>query len=1722
MNRMRQVAALLGIFVVVVALVGPFAEQGQALAKKKFLPPDPPIPVGGGTSSGLSSIKIIEDSTQRRVIQVGRDCIRDKDWEQAIQALQPLLELPKDFYVQIKENDGSGREVARWTSVKFEANNLIGSMELDGLQVYELKFGEKAKGKLDDAKKKGDRDMIAEVAQQYCHTKAGIEANEILATLFLARGQIFTAALRYEKLLQMNPERTKLSNLTLYKASMAFYRAGDLRNYEIVWERLQKNLKDKGKGGLEVGTQIVAADKLDAAIKDGSAGPIVIVHDWPSWRGNVRNTGQAIGSPPLMDTKLISRPIMMDKDDGANDADPDQAAKDRVEKAIKQAEAANQAVLPGFFPIVSQGIMIYRSQRDIRAVALKEVELRDEDSGAIVKVKPGEIVWKSIAMNRSLSGLLEKNNLRVKVEQWLTSYDQIPGFNSFLYDNSLIGTLFTDQRYVYAINDIAVPPHPNVFFTMQFNPQANQFQPGDMKALMMQNELAAYDLVSGKMKWDLNEQDKEFQNSHFISLPISVGGKLYVLNEKLLETGGGGQPNPFGGGWTNPFPGDSEIRLVCIDPTKLVQGPNSHKPTIVGDPQTLGHVAQHNRILQDTGRRVNAIQMAYDEGVLVCPTNAGEVFGIDLMTKALVWSYPYREVAHQQVAFAVQPGMPQPPRTGEPTTVYQKWRSSPPAIADGKIVFTAPDADSVHCISLRDGKPVWKQKQQKGDLFMAGVYNGRVLVVSETNVRAYDLNNGTLLRTVYTGAMPSGQGVASKGMYYLPLKSGEIVAIDIVKGEIKAHNRAPQGQAAPGNLVFYENMVLSQTPTEIAVYPQLVARLEQVRNESNKDPQNLTKLTDYGELLLKNGEVQPAVDSLLKAYQQSPPEPLAKRIKDRLFEALTDLMQIDFAKADKDHLTVYKALCSVPGNTTEEQNRKAKFFRLVGQGREAQGNLVEAFQMYKEFGSLPIHKDQGIASPEDPNHKIPVNVWLRGRISGMLSGAKPHQKEPLEATIAAEWKEVEAQKNPDAIRSFVGMFDIPVRVGREARVRLAEAIMERNERVNFLEAEMLLNQVMGSEYRAEPQTGGRALAALAQLEEMKGSMDSLRLAAAYYRELKRDFPDKAVRGTKTGDALFSEMATDKRYLPFLGQSSNPFGNAKLASRNLGAGSFNVGIAGFVMMPDGDQTPFAKQNRLMLDPSDTLNPKVRLRDTATNQDRWTTNLGRVDMNQSLFFHLYQQANNQQYHPNARFRFYQVKGHLIVCQVGVMVYCIDGDSGKKLWEMQTVENIPQNGVTHLQQVANDTEGNPEFHYWNQLTNQKFKVSLGRIGTAQASYVAVIGHKGLSVHEPLTGKVMWKRQGVSINSHVFGDEQYMFLAEANGNGGFGAGVTIRAADGEVLQTQDFSNVYSMRVRTMGRQILAGVPGGGVRLYDILSGKDVWRQPFPQGSHVLHSEDSNIVGVLEPNGKLTVLDDKGKVLVTSNLVQGRITVEDIKGLQEPLLLQDADRFYVALNRPLDPAKIAKASVNVNGVIQTYFQFYNNFNNGTRCLNVNGWFVAVHRNDTAKAKKGDLAWHSYMPIHNQMIVLDQFEQSPIVLFTARYIEVMPNGGNRWASVAQSLHKATGKMIHDSGTPPGFNGQPSYAGLQLDLKARVINLISFSASIQHYVDDGKGPPPGPQGALPNGGNPAFAGIAPPAGGVGQPNGQPMILPAPAIRLRIVDPDEVQVIPAPELPPIKKR
>ncbi len=1623
----------------------------------------------GGTSTQYSAMKLVEKSEYRKFIEVARDCIKGKEWNDAVTALQAILDNKEDYYVQVRDTDQHGKDFLRWTSVKYEANKLLGSMADDGLDVYELRFGAKARNVLEEAKAKGDREGLGEVAQRYLHTKAGIEANDLLATYFLDRGQFFTAALRFEKLLDLQPDRTKLSDLTLFKAALAYRRAGEVKKSESVWAKLEPRLRDKG--GMQMGDDMIAVAKLQQVLEDIPRPEVFSAHDWAMIRGNATNSAQAKGSPPLLDTTMWSRPLLLDKDDDSGLVpkevqELETAARTRVDQSVnKVLSMGNVPVLPGFFPIAANKLLVYRTYSDARAVYLQDGEERD-DKGNTVKYKAGSIKWRTWPLSASLATILSGGG-RGTLDSWLDgSYFNVGAFCSMLYENTTLGTLSTDHRYLFLIDDLAVPPPGNPFSQMNaFMPQPQlSTLPEALKGLVNQNSLCAFELATGSARWmlpDPRRRDDPFNDSHFLGVPISVGGKLYVLNEKH-----------------NGPTGDAELRLVCIEPPKDDKSP----PKIVEPIQSLGMVQQQARVTHDPCRRTNAVHLAYGEGILVCPTNAGELLGVDLTSRSLAWAYPYREAAPQTVSF---PGIPNNMIRGgivvgpggmvmgQHSATIANWKSAPPVIVDGKVVFTAPDASSVHCVNLRDGTAVWKKRQMDGDLFFAGVYQGKVLIVGRNSIRALDLNrNGDQVWSLATGDMPAGQGVASKNVYYLPLKQGEILAVDVETGHVKAHNKAKREGAPLGNLVFYEGAVIAQTPREIVAYPQLLARLEAADVALRSDPQNPDKLVNRGELYLADGQVQKAVDDLKHALDTKPTGPLAQRARTNLYEGLSQLLQSEFNVASAKYLDEYRELCRVPDNAAEEQQRLARYYRIVGQGRESQGNLVEAFQMYRAFGSLPIHRDQGgIAVLDDPTHKVPVDVWLRGRISAMFAQATAAQREPLSKKIVEEWRAVESKKDANAIRSFVGMFDVPFPVGREARIRLAESIVEQNARNDFLEAELNLQQLRSPEFARDAASGGRALAMLALLEEKKGTADSMKQAAAYYRDLAAGFPKDVVRDGKTGSQLLNDLATDKRFLPFLAEPATLGGEERIAARELQTGHIAPALQGYCFQPEGELTPYMRRHRLILDPSNMGNPVLRFVDLTTGDKAWETSLGSIPTNFQFFQYLYQQKGqpnvfpgNFGYNPYHRYRFYQAVGHLVVIQIGTQVYCLDaGDNGKILWQQPLIEAQPQLNAQQMypSQVLPDADGRLELILMSP-TGQRTRIPVGCVGSAQASYVALLTQKGLVVLDPLRGTTLWKKTDVSAGSHAFGDEQYLFLVDY-ADGTVGAGRVVRANDGAPIDASDFGDLYKNRLRIMGRRILAAEPAKGgltLRLYDIPSGKDVWTKHFEGKYTPLKSEDEAFAGVVdEATGKTIILDAaNGKELMVGNAAQFRITLDDVKDLKDPLLLADRDRFYVFLNQALDPNKVG------GGML------FNNFANGVRCAPVNGWVTAFHRHagktpSGVDYKTGDMAWHSCKRIDQQMVILEQFDLLPVMLFTARYPEQLGGGaqGTRWVYASQSIHKTTGKMIFDTGRRP-VDGTPQFDAFAIDSRVGTINMTGFRGTLQHYIDDGRKIPV-PQGAL---------------------------------------------------------
>src|SRR5262249_6262994 len=144
-------------------------------------------------------------------------------------------------------------------------------------------------------------------------------------------------------------------------------------------------------------------------------------------------------------------------------------------------------------------------------------------------------------------------------------------------------------------------------------------------------------------------------------------------------------------------------------------------------------------------------------------------------------------------------------------------------------------------------------------------------------------------------------------------------------------------------------------------------------------------------------------------------------------------------------------------------------------------------------------------------------------------------------------------------------------------------------------------------------------------------------------------------------------------------------------------------------------------------------------------------------------------------------------------------------------------------------------------------------------------------------------------------------------------------------------------------------------LRLYDVLEGKDLWKKNFGPNTVVLHTEDPDLAGVVEADGKVTVIDlvarkeaalgqdRNGKPIVA------RVDPKHLEKAQAVYLLRDSMNSYVLVNGPLDPNQNPFGGPMTNLIPGS----------GIRALPVNGYVYGFPRG------VGEM-WHSIDKVEHQ------------------------------------------------------------------------------------------------------------------------------------------------------------
>jgi outer membrane protein assembly factor BamB len=576
------------------------------------------------------------------------------------------------------------------------------------------------------------------------------------------------------------------------------------------------------------------------------------------------------------------------------------------------------------------------------------------------------------------------------IDNWKQQYQNL-GMLHVVLENSIIGSLTSDGQRVYTVDDLPVPPYvANVFNAWADKPQ---FPWGaEVNDALHYNVLQAFDIGTGVLRWKLgghgdkvknvNDPKNEMHDGYFLGPPLPLGARLYAMHEK-----------------------DKEMRLAVLDPAR-------------GTVKQIVPLAKiRTPMMEDMLRRLHAAHVAYGEGILVCPTNAGAIVGVDLRSMTIAWAHIYRVDKPADQEEEKQLLMMRGRLRGELPAIPagSEWKNTAPVVVDGKVIFTAPDSTFLHCLSVKDGSLLWKVNHRAGDLYLGGVYGDKVLIVSKEKCRAHNLADGHEAWSLVTG-MPSGRGIAADGRYYLPLKKSEtahvpeVCVIDIAKGQIVAHARPskmePANDAAPGNLLFFEGRLLSQTPMRVVAYPQLESQLKQLDESVKANPRDPFVLLERGQMRFDNGDLSKAVEDLRSALANNPQELIRQRARHVLFEAVTALLLKDFNAPEKD-LKEYAELSKVDGTTekftAESERRRGIYYTVIAHGYEQIGKPVEALHAFLDFAAT-ASPNQLLPAPDDPNVRVAPEAWARGHIRSLLERAKPEQRKLLEDEIEKRLK----------------------------------------------------------------------------------------------------------------------------------------------------------------------------------------------------------------------------------------------------------------------------------------------------------------------------------------------------------------------------------------------------------------------------------------------------------------------------------------------------------------------------------------------------------------------------------------------------------------------------------------------------------------------------------------------------------------------------------------------
>ncbi|MFV1964523.1 MAG: PQQ-binding-like beta-propeller repeat protein [Pirellulaceae bacterium] len=1266
---------------------------------------------------------------------------------------------PQDFFT------GPSNATGTRSSLKTEAQRLLGALPARGRELYELQYGAEARALLDRAIQDGDLQKLNEVTRRFFHTRAGYEATLLLGRLHLDQGRPLAAGLCLQRVWRSPEARRFEPDLSILLAA-CFLQAHQPEKATQTLTALKQRFPRAAVhiGGEEVRRLPEPNEQL--AWLQHHFGPVrssmgLGETEWTMYRGNPARNARSVGGLPLRQHRWQA-PTPTDPLDERLVADLQTGFWDEGRPSV-----------PALHPLAVRDVVLMRTPERLLALDFKNGK------------RIWEYPWWDLSYQRG-PAIGRAGTRRVELD-----FRRLQLTQRLWYD-APYGQVSSDGESVFLIDELRFTAQSRV----EWIPAPGGGRRRNPNLPMPHNQLVSLDLSrQGALRWMVGGEtgldEPKLVGAFFLGPPLPLFGQLYVLAEIR-----------------------GEIRLVVLDARTGRQAWS----------QQLAHVDSFT-IAKDPRRRMVGASPSFADGVLVCPTSAGAVVGVDIATRSLLWGHQY--VPASTDSRQVNRVRSYPGRAAMPMI---PWLDATATIAEGAVLLTPPESNQLYCLDLITGKSKWGPMPREGDLahmlLVACVYQGRVILIGQHHVTALKLEDGSLawkehIEFAHTEReVPSGRGFLSGKYYYLPTTASRLLTIDVEQGTVV--ERSDTGRVL-GNLICHQDQVIAQDVNQIAAYFQIEPLRRQVANRLKASSEDAWALARQGELRVNDGDLSGALASLRKAHHIDPDD-----------TEIRTLVVSTFLMALRDDFPAYRDLAGEFESLIEQPARQIEYLSRMGAGVQENGQLPEALETYLKLVDLTNrevdHLSSLLESPValDTHWSARTDLWLGARLADLYAEADDAIRRQVD--VAAQQRLDAALAGSRAqLANFIRFFGFHKTADRAA-LQLGKRMLDATE---LLSAERMLG---GLEASPEASVAASALALLGELYQKAGRYE---LAARCYLQLADRWGDVICSNGKTGRQILDSVSADEMVQQGLAaQTEWPWGRIEWEEAK-------------------DGLPRQSHRRVYPVPIQTRRgPASRAAHVTYNtgmssaivRDKDGKVISQYRLSGALSFYSHQAGMTRA----------ATWGNLLFLVLADQLAAVDtlrtvrDEEESVLWRdsvAQAVPDIRPQPAKSLPREAHNPlipTAAPDYYLADQADRP-----LGQTGPLTRNGICYQKVRTLICADPLTGNVNWSRADVEQGAEVFGDAEFVFVWEGKSD----HLLMLDAIDGRLLGRRP-APAITRPWAIHGRFMLCWEKvenGTRLYLYDAATSATVWSERFEKGSRgcVIGND---YVAVLRPDGPFVV----------------------------------------------------------------------------------------------------------------------------------------------------------------------------------------------------------------------------------------------------------------------------